>query len=348
MKQKKPTKIIISILIFCIVIGVWFVYTELYTAEAQRVEKVNFQINPGESVSILAERLEEQVIRNAWLFKKYIVFKGIDREIRQGNFEVTSPITLSRVVQSLANPSVSEQTITILPGWSLREIAEYFEEEGVVSSTDFDLVVGKPAYNYKVSKDKMVDLELDHKVVEDKPWYVSYEGYLAPDTYRIFKNASVEDILNKLVGHLDSQFTEEMYRDIEKSGRTVFEVITMASVVEREVRSKEDKARVADIFWRRYDLNWALQADSTVHYAVGTSGDVFTTQADRESLSPWNTYKYPGLPQGPISSPSLETIKATIYPEANKDWYFLTDLEGEVHYAKTLEGHNLNVQKYLR
>jgi len=122
----------------------------------------------------------------------------------------------------------------------------------------------------------------------------------------------------------------------------------MASILEREVRSKDDKAIVSDLFWRRYNLNWALQADSTVHYAVRKKGDVFTTREDRDSVSPWNTYKYPGLPLGPISSPSLGSIMAAIYPEGNNYWYFLTDSDGAVHYAKNLDEHNQNVQKYLR
>ncbi|PIZ94717.1 MAG: endolytic transglycosylase MltG [Candidatus Magasanikbacteria bacterium CG_4_10_14_0_2_um_filter_37_12] len=350
MKKITPAKISIFIITLCILIGVWFVYTEIYTAKSQKVDQITFQINLGESVSDLADRLEsEYVIRNAWLFKKYIFFKGIDREIRQGNFQVNSPITLAHVVKSLANPSVSEQTITILPGWNLRDIAKYFESQGIIANADeLYAVVGKPAYNYKVLADHAPAIEADLPVLRDKPDYVSYEGYIAPDTYRVFKDASVSDIVQKLIKERDGQFTDEMYSEITKSNRTVFEVLTVASIVEREVQYKADKAKVADIFWRRYDLNWALQADSTVHYVVGTDGDVFTTKDDRESLSPWNTYKYPGLPFGPISSPSLATIQAVIHPEINNDWYFLTDSEGNVHYAETLEGHNLNVGRYLR
>ena len=144
------------------------------------------------------------------------------------------------------------------------------------------------------------------------------------------------------------QFTDEMYNDIIASGRDVNEVMIMASLLEREVRGVEDKKMVADLFWRRYDNNWALQADSTVHFVSGKNGSVFTTKEDRDSLSPWNTYKYPGLPLGPIAHPSLSSIEAAIYPEKNNYWYFLTDLEGGVHYGTDLEGHNRNVQKYLR
>jgi UPF0755 protein len=251
------------------------------------------------------------------------------------------------VINSLANPTQAEVTITILPGWDLREIGDYLEKQGVASSTDFLAVVGKSAYNYKTAREVSPVVKGDWKVTVDKPNYVSYDGYLAPDTYRIFKNATVEEIVQKLIDERDDQFTDQMYSDIEKSGRTFFEVLTMASILEREVRTSEDRKIVADLFWRRYDQNWALQADSTVHYAVGKNGTVFTSAEDRDSLSPWNTYRYPGLPIGPISMPSLDSIMAAIYPKSNDYWYFLTDGKGVVKYGKTLEEHNMNRQKYL-
>jgi len=342
-------KIIIAILISCGLIGVWFFYSEIYTAEAQKAEKVEFIIEPGESVTALSERLEQnQIIRHAWIFRKYLALKNLDIKIRAGEFQVESPITLTRVAAALKNPSQSEREITIIPGWTLRDIATYFEKEEIATKKEFYDLLGEPAVNYKtVLGGPKVLFELE--VFSDKPKYVSFEGYFAPDTFRVFADASLEEIIKKLMKHRDDQFTDQMYEDIKKSNRTVFEVITIASILEKEVRGLEDKKIVSDLFWRRYDSNWALQADSTVHYAVGTDGSVFTKKEDRESTSPWNTYKYLGLPIGPISNPSIESIMAAIYPEKNDYWYFLTTLDtGEVKYGKTLEQHNANVQKYLR
>ncbi len=339
-------KIIIAVFGLCVIVGGWFVFSELYTAEAQKAESVVFSIDTGESVSDVAIRLEEQqIVRHAWLFKKYLVFKGIDKDIRAGEFKVTAPITLKRVVEALAEPSVGEVTITVIPGWGLREVANYFEENNIVSTTEFLKVTGQPAerptkVGYKF-KDKI-------DILTTKPEGVSLEGYLRPDTYRIFKNATAEEIVTKLITSRENQFDRGMIEAFQASGRDLHEVMTVASIVEREVRGERDRAKVADIFWRRYDLNWALQADSTVHYAVGKTGELFSTAEDRKSLSPWNTYQYPGLPPSPISAPSIESIMATIYPEPNDDWYFLTDLEGGVHYAESLEEHNENVQKYIR
>ena len=191
-------KLILLIITFCIIVGVWFLYSEIHSAEAQHVDTVTFSIEDGESVSVLANRLEEEhVIRHAWLFKKYIVWKGIDREIRQGSFSVSSPITLARVVESLENPSVGERTITIIPGWGLRDIAEYFENEGIASSTAFYEVVGLPAHNYKAAGESAPQPFDDIVVLQDKLNYFGLEGYLSPDTFRVFKNASVSDIILK-------------------------------------------------------------------------------------------------------------------------------------------------------
>lgn len=337
-------KIIGLILIICILIGGWFFYSEIYTAEVQKdSDEVIFEVKSGESVSDLADRLEsEGVIRSAWFFKKYLVLTGKDKKINVGEFAVGKPVTVARVVEVLGQPGLSEESITIIPGWTIRDVAQYFESLGKFQAAETTELIGLPAVIYNQAP----ELDLDLKILEDKPDNVSYEGYLAPDTYRIYKNADLESIITKLLRERDSQITPEMWRDVEKSGRSFYEILTMASILEREAQTLEDKKMIADIFWRRYDKNWALQADSTVHYAVNKSGNVFTTANDRATNSLWNTYKYPGLPLSPICNPSLESIEAALYPDKNHDWYFLTGKDGTVYYAETLDEHNIN-KKYL-
>ncbi|MFH1286919.1 MAG: endolytic transglycosylase MltG [Candidatus Magasanikbacteria bacterium] len=341
-------KLFFLIILFCAAVGVWFMYSEIHTAEAALSEKISFQVQKDESVSALADRLaEEQVIRNSWLFKKYIAWKGVDKDVRFGTFEVETPITLERVIEALKNPSAGEKEITIIPGWNIRDIAQYFEREGMFQSEEITELIGLPVHDYRSGSVPGFTFQTDVLLTKSKPDYVSFEGYLSPDTFRIIKDATLDEIVEKLVRHRDQQFTEQMYLDIEKAGRTPHEILTLASIVEREVMGEKDKKIVADIFLRRLEMNWALQADSTVHYAVGKSGNVFTSKEDRDSLSLWNTYKYPGLPPGPISNPSFGSIMAAIYPEPNEYYYFLTDMGGEVHYGKTLEEHNANRAKYL-
>jgi UPF0755 protein len=342
-------KLIGGLFIIIILTIPFFIYGQIYS-EIEAKTKIVFEVKKGESVRALGIRLEDEgIIKSAWLFRKYIALKGFDRDVHVGEFALEPPISIARIVKVLREKAEQEEkSITILPGWNLRDIAKYLSDQGLGSQKEFFKLVGEPAKEPTKTSLRAFGISPDLGVLKDKPNNLSFEGYLAANTFRIFSDATMSDVILKLINHQNSLFTEQMYKDIKSADRNIHEVITMASLVEREVQSKEDKAKVADLFWRRYDTGWGLQADSTVHYLTGKVGDVFTTQKDRQIDSLWNTYKYAGLMPGPISSPSLESIMAAIYPESNDYWYFLTTLEGEVKYSKILEEHNINVQKYLR
>jgi len=246
-------------------------------------------------------------------------------------------------------PPKEEITITIIPGWNLRQVAEYLVEKGIASTTeDVYKITGEPARDYRIGGVAAPRIQLDVDLLIDKPNYVSYEGYLAPETYRVYKDATVLEGINTLINQRELQITEEMRQEVDGQGRTLHQTLTMASILEKEVRNSVDKAMVADILWRRLERGWALQVDSSVHYAVDKRGEVFTKKQEREFDSYWNTYKYPGLPLGPISNPSIASIEAALHPEKNNYWYFLTTLDGQVKYARTLDEHNGNRGRYLR
>ncbi len=246
-----------------------------------------------------------------------------------------------------------EINLTIIPGWNLRNIADDWVKKGIIKNPEeLYILLGRPALNYKAAGDVAPKLELAEdpewrELFEDKPSNVSYEGYLFPDTYRVYTDASPEDVLKKIFTNLNKKISEELRNEIKRQDKTVYEILTMASVVEREAPSKEEMAMVADIFWRRYERNWALQSCATVNY-ITAKNDPGVSSEDKKIDSLFNTYKYPGLPLGAISNPGLEAIKAVIYPKENSYWYFMSDAEGVTHWAKTLDEHNANVAKYLR
>jgi len=243
-------------------------------------------------------------------------------------------------------PPRAEITLTIIPGWDLRDVAEYLVSKKLATSTaDVYEITGEPARKYKVSDEAFVFGPSDD-LLESRPFGLSMEGYLAPETLRVFADADLSEIVDKFYFARKDQLTPAILTTVKTSKKSLHEILTLASILEREVRGLEDKKIVADIFWRRLAINWALQADSTVHYAVAKEGNVFTTTKDRQVDSPWNTYKYPGLPPGPICNPGLESIQATLEPTKNNYWYFLTGKDGKVYYAKTLEEHNAN-KKHL-
>lgn len=231
-----------------------------------------------------------------------------------------------RARPAAAPPPRAEIALTIIPGWDLRDIADYLVAQGVASSTgDVYAITGIPG--------KDID---------------SVEGSLAPETIRFYKGVSVEAVVKAFRDIRLKQITPGMREELDRRRITLLELLIMASIVEKETKHTEDRAKVADILWRRKDRGWALQVDSSVHYAIDKNGTVFTTDQERAVDSPWNTYKYPGLPPGPICTPSVESIQAALYPEKNEYWYFLSGTDGKMYYAKTLEEHNINRVKYLR
>lgn len=307
------------------------------------------EIAPGTSVIRLATQLhEDDVIRSPRFFRYAMKKTGLDRRLQAGSYTFAVPISVKDLLHTLERPFVEEREITLLPGWSLREMGTYFEEEGLVDSQEdwYDLV-GQPVV-FAASHDRLSWAD-DVALVQEKAAKVSLEGYLAPDTYRVFVGESGEDIVLRLLRQQDHIITDAWKDVIAAQGRTVHEVLTIASIVEREVRAPEDRAMVADLFWRRLDAGWGLEADSTVHYVIGGNGSVFTSRADREQDSLWNTYKYAGLPPGPIAAPSVSAIEATIFPKENPYWFFLTTLDtGEVKYGRDFAEHQRNIGRYLR
>jgi len=251
-------------------------------------------------------------------------------------------------------PPRKEINITIIPGWNLRQIADDWIKKGIIKTADelFELL-GEPAYNYKAAGTVAPDLNLVsasgtplYPLLWEKPTGVSYEGFLYPDTYRIYADAKPPEVLKKIFDNLEEKITPEMRAEIKKQGKSFYEILTMASVVQKEAPAGE-MGMVADIFWRRNKQNWAMQSCATVNYITGKN-DPGVSDKDRAIDSLFNTYKYPGLPLGAISNPSLEAIKAVIYSTKNNYWYFMAGTDGVTHYARTLDEHNINVAKYLR
>ncbi len=334
------------LIVLVLVVIVFIFYRKIYLAKSDFTGNVIFAITEGESIRSITDRLEEMgIVTDGGLLRKYIAWKNLDRSITHGTVRIEGRVTIVDVARLLTNTKTREEkTITIIPGSNVRDIAESFEKHGFGTQADVYRLLGAPVTFQKPE----YTIDTQDFLFQGKPENVSLEGYLAPETFNVFANATPDEVIEKFISERRKQI-EALRGDIEKSGHTVFEILTLASVLEREVRSPEDRKIVADIFWRRLKAGWAFQADSTVHYVVGTPDSVFTSEADRNTDSLWNTYKYPGLPAGPIAAPSLSSIEAVLHPIPNSYWFFLTTLDtGEVKYAKTLEEHAQNRYKYLQ
>jgi UPF0755 protein len=175
---------------------------------------------------------------------------------------------------------------------------------------------------------------------------MSLEGFLFPDTYQISYSAGEKDIIRMMLANFDKKLTKDLREEIVRQNKTIFEIVTMASLLEKEVRTAEDKKLVAGVLWKRLKNRIPLQVDAAVSYITGKK-TVKITKEDTQIDSPYNTYKYLGLPLGPISNPGLESIKASIYPKESRYWYYLSTPEGQTIFSRTLEEHNIAKAKYL-
>jgi UPF0755 protein len=287
---------------------------------------VRVEIPEGATQASIGVLLKEQeLVSSPFLFKLYTKWRDADTEFQQGTFDVVRGSSMRRIVnQLLAGREATEQTITIIEGWTLQEMAAYLDRESAISENEFTAAARAGGW------------EEDFTFLKVKPSGADLEGFLFPDTYRVFADASGTDVVRKQLTNFE-----------QKVGKISYDDLILASIVEREVRGERDQRMVADLFLRRIEIGMGLQADSTVNYVTGKNTPAISFD-DTRLDTPYNTYKHRGLPPGPISNPGLESIEAVRNPLKNDFLYFLTDPAGNVHYGRTFEEHNQNKAQYLR
>jgi len=282
-----------------------------------------------------------QGIKNSLVFETYSFLKGVESRFQAAEYDLPEVVNIKRLVDILTTGQKGDEwELTVIEGLTVKEIAGLLEGMDKFGADDFLGAIGH------IRGDR-IDFSSKYDFLKDKSDEVSLEGYLFPDTYRFFPDASIEDVVDKMLRNFDKKLTDQMRKDIKKQDKTIFDIIIMASIVEREVRTEDDRPIVSGIFWKRLEAGQALQADSTVNYITGKKTPAVSLD-DLQIDSAYNTYKYAGLTPGPISNPGIASIVAAIYPEDSEYWYFLTDKEGNVHYAEDFEKHVENKNKYLR
>lgn len=322
------------------------VFFEFYLKiPADPAHKAVFLIERNSGVRTVAEELKDRkLIPSKLVFEIYVWLRKADRQLRAGKYEVAYGMNMKSLVDLFTQGGGREEaTITILEGWTLRDIKQYLLVQGVKDMNNFNYLAGVSAAATPGGR----DWSQEFSFLKSKPKNLGLEGFLFPDTYRIFKDAKAEDVIRKMLENFETKFDSSLMAAVGRRKTNVFDVVTLASIVEREVQTPEDMAKVAGIFLRRLEIGMPLQADSTVNYVTGKLTPSISYE-DREINSPWNTYKYSGLPKGPIGNPGLSAIKAVLDPEASPYLYFLTTKEGTVIYSRTLEEHNSAKAKYLK
>ncbi|MCU0679940.1 MAG: endolytic transglycosylase MltG [Planctomycetes bacterium] len=249
-----------------------------------------------------------------------------------------------------------EKTIRLHEGWTTREIGQYFENQGMFQSEELLELVGFPQIDYRQEKKMPTpkDYSKDFSFLDDKPTYYGLEGYLFPDTYSIYEDATLDEVVRKMLKNFDRKLSSKMREDIKKQGKTIYEIVTMASILEKEVpmdtlkNDNKNAKIVSGIFWQRIDNGQPLQSCATLAYVLGINKAQYSYE-DTKVASPYNTYLYKGLPIGPIANPSLLALQAAIYPTPNNYNYFLSPTDTkEIVFARTYEEHLRNKAKYLK
>jgi len=313
-------------------------------------EEITFTIEKGKGSREIALGLQERgLIRWGPLFRAYVLLKGISGNLKAGDYKIYTSMNIPQIAEKFYRGEVIKEEITIIEGWNLRDVAFYFENRGMFQAEEIWEVAGFPALDYSksIAIAPIKDLSSEYDFLKDKPENVNLEGYLFPDTYEVNKDDSVEEIILKMLDNFGKKLAPEIRAEIEKQGKTIFETITMASLIEKEVKTPEDKKIVSGILWKRLKVGMPLQVDATISYITGKK----TTKISKEETgieSFYNTYKFQELPLGPICNPGLESILASLCPEESQYWYYLSTPEGETIFSKTLEEHNSAKAKYLK
>lgn len=334
----KVTRILITIVVALLLATGGVAFLLFSTPEGEG--SVSFHVASGEGAKVIGQKLKSAgLIRSILAFRTYVALAGTDRSFGTGTFELMKGSSIAEIVSVLTSEEGRERTIRLIEGWTKEEIAGYLDQQGVVSEDEF-LAAASVKDSRTIIPDKT------YAFLADKPATAALEGYLFPDTYQIYTDAKAGDIVEKMLDAFDVKFPDDLRRAAANRNRSIFGVVRMASIVEKEVSTDADRPIVAGIFWKRLEIGMALQSDATVNY-VTKRGSVRPTNEDISVDSPYNTYKYPGLPPGPIGNPSFASLKAAALPEDSPYLYFLTKPDGTVVYGRTHEEHLENKAKYL-
>lgn len=304
---------------------------------------VAFTVQRGETTGMVAVRLaEEGLIHDAELFRLYVRHRGADRGLEAGDYELSSSMSIPQIAERLQQAWAEEVIVTIPEGWRMEQTAALLEQRSLLPGQDVLTRAREDTFAYGF--------------LADRPSDATLEGYLFPDTYRLPAEAEASHLIGRMLENFDRRVTPQMRQDAAAQGLSLFEVVILASIVEREGVVKGELPLIAGVYRNRIDQGMKLDADPTVQYALGFQPDTgqwwkrpMRLEEYGQVNSPYNTYLHSGLPPGPICSPGLAAIEAVIYPEESDYLFFVrNDVadDGSHVFARTLDEHQRNRQQY--
>jgi UPF0755 protein len=289
-----------------------------------------FVIETGESVNSVAVHLQESgLVSDAEAFRAYLIYSGLDTSIQAGEYRLSAAMSAIDIARELQDATFAEVTFVILPGWRAEELAASLPTSGLSIAPD----------------EFLTQTNSPHSEFDFLAGANSAEGFLFPDSYIFSRNASATDLVNAFIRNFALHLSIDMRNGFAKQGLTVYQAVTLASIVEREAVHDEEKPTIASVYLNRLRINMKLDADPTVQYALGyntAQGTWWTNPLSLDDLkfdSTYNTYLYLNLPPAPISNPSLKSLQAVAFPAETAYYYFRAKCDGSGYhsFAETFE-----------
>ncbi|MGX6965783.1 MULTISPECIES: endolytic transglycosylase MltG [Vagococcus] len=350
---KKIVLIIVAVLIMTLSIAGFFAYqyftSSLKPLDSKNEKLIQVEIPQGSSSKQIGQILEKNKIIKSGLVFSYYVKMNNKADFQAGYYQMSPSMTLEAITDSLQEGgtdepvSLADAKITIPEGYSVDQIAELFSKETKLSKDDFlDVVKDEEFFNELVTK--YPDLLESAKNAKDTRYRL--EGYLYPATYYYYKDVPIKDMITQMVDKTN-QVLAPYYDQIKAKKMTVQEVLTLASLVEKEGVTPEDRRKIAQVFLNRLAIDMPIQSDISILYAM-EEHKVHLSEKDTQIDSPYNLYINKGTGPGPFNNPSQQAIESVLNPEETDALYFLADVStGKVYYAKTYDEHLVNKKEYI-
>lgn len=323
--------------------GVAYVYNGIQPVKATD-EAVRITIEPGTGTANIATLLEEQgLIKNNTLFKGYLKLKSEGHKFQAGVYDLTPGMTYDEIIAKLNNGDVVRAEMirfTIPEGYTVTQMAEKLADEGLVDKDKFLKLAKTPAG---------IENDLLQHIPDSPELTYRLEGYLFPETYELKKGSSEQDIVNRMFTETANRMSQipDFDQKLKERGIDLNELMTIASLVEREVVADSERDMVAGVIYNRISKGMKLEIDATVQYLLGKPKERLLHSDLRSVDSPYNSYLYEGLPPGPIAAPSLKSIEAALEPKSSDYLFYVTkkDGSGEHLFAQTYAEHLQNIKK---
>jgi len=334
----RSIKIILIILFAALMLigGVFYFRVQVYYSHENLSGNKMFEIQKGEGNAEIAARLEsEGIISGKYYFYYYIRSHHLINKIMPGEYQLSGKMTIPEVVTVITSPQEQIVKITFPEGFTATQMAARLTANGLPGD-DFLRIVKNPG-DFKKRYSYLTPATV-----------TTLEGYLFPDTYFFKKDVTAAQIVGRLLDTFDQKLSSQLRADAAKDGRSLNDIVTMASIIQKEVPDMADMKIVSGIFWKRADAGGKLQSDATLSYILDDKTDQHNA-AELATDSPYNTYMYAGLPPGPINNPGLDALTAAIYPTATDYNYFLTATvngEKKVVFSATYDEHVAAKQRY--